>query len=213
MLSHDIRQPLGIITAFCTLLLDDHDDLREGQPRHLVERIAAAGNGMTQLVEEILTLAQLDADGLGARPDAVDLADAAAGAVAGVPGAEPVSIGVDAGCRAFADPRHLHQILTNLLSNAVKYGAPPLALDARTGPDAVEIHVRDHGDGVPADFVPRLFERFARADTPASRGRQGTGLGLYIVRQLTEANHGTITYRDAPGGGACFAVRLPAPPP
>jgi signal transduction histidine kinase len=212
MLSHDIRQPLGVITTFCELLLDEETGL-SGDQRRLIERIAAAGGGMTQLVEEILTLAQLDADGLGARPAPVDVGQAMAEAVAAVPGMDQAAVDVQvvAGCVALADPRHLHQILTNLLSNAVKYGAPPMELRGRTGPATVEITVRDHGDGVPADFVPRLFDRFTRADTPACRARKGTGLGLYIVRQLAEANRGTVAYGDHPDGGGCFTVLLPQP--
>ena len=214
MLSHDVRQPLGVITTFCELLLDEETGL-SGDQRQLVERISAAGGSMTQLVEEILTLAQLDADGLGARPAAVDVGQAMAEAVAAVPGINPgaVAVNVVAGCVVFADPRHLHQILTNLLSNAVKYGAPPMELRGCTGPAVVEITVRDHGAGVPADFVPRLFDRFTRADTPACRARKGTGLGLYIVRQLAQANRGTVSYGDHPEGGGYFTVRLPPPSP
>ena len=109
-----------------------------------------------------------------------------------------------------ADPRHLNQILTNLLGNAFKYGTPPVEVTVGGDDDVVDIEVRDHGAGVPAGFVPYLFDRFTRADTPASREKKGTGLGLYIVRQLAEANGGTVTYRDHPGGGGCFTVHLPA---
>jgi signal transduction histidine kinase len=150
---------------------------------------------MTELVEEILTLTQLDADGLGTRSVTVDARRAIREAAASV-----------------ADPRHLTQILMNLLSNALKYGVPPVEVTV-DGRNPVAIDVRDHGDGVPADFVPRLFDRFTRADTPASRARKGTGLGLYIVRQLVETNGGAVEYRDHPGDGGCFTVRLPAAPP
>ena len=88
-----------------------------------------------------------------------------------------------------------------------------MEITATPAADGVDISVRDHGDGVPAEFVPHLFGRFARADTPASRTKKGTGLGLYIVRQLAEANGGTIAYANHPTGGGCFTVRLPMTAP
>jgi len=109
----------------------------------------------------------------------------------------------------FVDPRHFQQILSNLVSNAIKYGAPPVEVSLGTTADAVTISIRDHGDGVPAEFLPHMFERYSRADTPAARRQKGTGLGLYIVRQLTEANSGAISHHHPPGGGSCFTVTLP----
>lgn len=216
MLSHDIRQPLAVITNYCRLLLDDWDDLDEVQRRGDLGRISVASAGMTQLVEEILTLTQLDAQGLGTHPAPVHVAGAVAEAVAGVPAAEPASVSVlgERDAWVLADPRHLHQILTNLLSNALKYGAPPVDITTSGGADDVAISVRDRGEGIPDAFLPHLFSRFARADTPTTRTKKGTGLGLYIVRQLAEANRGDITYRTHPEGGGCFTVRLPvaAPP-
>src|SRR5664279_5571861 len=94
--------------------------------------------------------------------------------------------------------------------NAFKCGEPPVHIEAERVGDFVELRVRDHGPGVPAEFVFRLFTKFDRGDTPATRATQGTGLGLSIVKALAEANHGDASYqRDEPKGG-CFVVRLPA---
>jgi signal transduction histidine kinase len=215
MLSHDIRQPLAVITSFTSLLLEEWDLLDDVARRRDLTRISTAGVGMTSLVEEILTLTQIDTEGFGIRPAPIQLSSAVADAVAVISGTTPDAVTVYEGGDhwVFADPRHLHQILTNLISNAFKYGCPPVEITVVAVGDAVEISVRDHGDGVPPDFLPRLFERFARADTPMSRAKKGTGLGLYIVRQLTEANGGAIEYRDHSTGGACFTVRLPAAGP
>jgi signal transduction histidine kinase len=215
MLSHDIRQPLSVINSYCRLLLDDWDELDDAQRRRDLDRISTASVGMTQLVEEILTLTQLDAEGLGTHPAPVNVADAVAEAVAGVAAAEPamVSIGCDHDLWILVDPRHFHQIVTNLLSNALKYGTPPVDITTARGDELVGISVRDRGEGIPAAFLPHLFSRFARADTPATRTKKGTGLGLYIVRQLAEANHGEIRYCHHPDGGGCFTVRLQATAP
>lgn len=109
---------------------------------------------------------------------------------------------------AWADPLRLEQMLGNLLSNATRYGAAPVQVAVRpgTGGRTVRIEVVDRGPGVPEDFEPHLFREFSR---PASSVATGTGLGLYVVRILAEAQGGTATYRRHPEGGAIFAVQLP----
>jgi signal transduction histidine kinase len=215
MLSHDIRQPLSIITGYASLLLEGWDQADDAARLRDIGRINDAGTGMTQLVEEILTLTQLDSDGLAIRSAPIELSTAVADAIAGVSGSVLDTVVVDGAGDSWvlADPRHFHQIMTNLLSNAIKYGRPPVEITVATAGATVDISVRDHGDGVPPDFVPRLFDRFARADTVAARARKGTGLGLYIVRQLVEVNAGTITFHNHPSGGGCFTLCLPAAGP
>jgi len=106
------------------------------------------------------------------------------------------------------DPGHLQQMVTNLVSNAGKYGRPPIEVSAEVRVDGwVEVRIRDHGNGIPAAFVPRLFDRYTRAD---ARQAHGTGLGLFIVRHLAEANGGSITYDPDGAPGACFVLRLEA---
>ena len=84
-----------------------------------------------------------------------------------------------------------------------------MRIEAEWVGDFVELRIRDHGPGVPPEFVPRLFTKFARADTPATRATPGTGLGLSIVKTLAEANHGDARYQQDEPGGGCFVVRLP----
>jgi signal transduction histidine kinase len=79
--------------------------------------------------------------------------------------------------------------------------------------ELVEVRVLDQGPGVPAEFVSRLFGKFARADTPSTRARKGTGLGLSIVRGLAEANGGLARYEPNTPHGSCFVVQLPAGDP
>jgi signal transduction histidine kinase len=147
----------------------------------------------------------------------VDEATTAAGGV-------EVEVEGDLDTHAMVDPWHLRQILTNLIGNAVKYGKSPFQATIRaghpggpgTGRDdangsavSMQIEIRDSGEGVPPDFVPQLFDRFARAQTGIATKKQGTGFGLYIVRQLVHVNGGRIEYR--PGlPGARFVVTLPA---
>jgi signal transduction histidine kinase len=114
---------------------------------------------------------------------------------------------------AVVDPSHLTRILDNYKGNAFKYGHPPVHIEAERVGDFVELRVRNHGPGVPPEFVPRLFTKFDRADTPTTRTTQGTGLGLSIVKRLAEAKHGDVRYQPNEPQGGCFVVRLPAAVP
>jgi len=139
------------------------------------------------------------------------VADAVDGLVAGP--AEGIRVDVEAGIAVLADARHLQQILTNLLSNARKYGDGQVRVQVgRLDRAQVEICVADGGEGVPDDFVPHLFERFSRAQSGVAPTRSGTGLGLYIVRELVEANGGTIRFEPNRPSGSRFVVELPADP-
>jgi two-component system sensor histidine kinase KdpD len=103
----------------------------------------------------------------------------------------------------------IEQILSNLLSNAVKYApSGAIEVEVRTADDAVELAVADHGPGVPPREAERIFRRFERLDH--ARQQAGTGLGLYIARELAQAMQGTLAVTTGPGGGAMFVLRLPA---
>ena len=104
---------------------------------------------------------------------------------------------------ADADPDRLAQIVDNLVMNAVRHGAPPVQVQVQQRPGQVEISVSDGGSGVPDDIRPRLFERFATGPNPG-----GTGLGLFIVRELAGAHGGDVRYE--PGARPAFVVTLPA---
>ena len=106
------------------------------------------------------------------------------------------------------DRSRIDQIVTNLVSNSIRYAAgSPIAVTVeRRAHDAV-IEVRDQGPGLPDGQIARMFERFERG--ASMRHYAGLGLGLYVVRQITEAHGGQVTAENAAGGGACFTVRLP----
>jgi len=110
-----------------------------------------------------------------------------------------------------ADPDRLIQVVTNLLSNAVKFSPPggEVVVAVKEPDDTVRISVRDHGPGIPVEFRPRIFEKFAQVDTADARQRGGTGLGLNIAKAIVARLDGTVGYEDAPGGGTIFSVDLP----
>ncbi|MDP9799655.1 PAS domain S-box-containing protein [Catenuloplanes nepalensis] len=211
MLTHDVRQPIATIAGYCELLTDMWDDTDDRAKRRDVDRIAATAASMSGYVEEILTLTQVDADTLFAHPSPLRLADVIAECLVHLPVQERAGITVTADERLWvlADPRQLHQMLVNLIGNGLKYGEPPILIRALSTADGIEIEISDSGEGVPEDFVPRLFDRFARATSGVAPTKKGTGLGLYIVRQLAVANSGDVTYRPHQPSGASFVLRLP----
>jgi PAS domain S-box-containing protein len=214
MLSHDVRQPLTSVIATTELLLDDWTGTDDTTKHRDVQRIATAGNRADRLVTEILTLAQLDAGAITARPVHLDIHQAVREAVTSLDAGPNYSIDVTAPDQidALVDPAHLQLMLANLLGNAVKYGAPPIDITVVRSGDHVQVRISDHGEGVPADFAAHLFDRFARADTGVAMAKTGTGLGLYLVRQLARAGAATVEYERHNPEGATFVLALPGAP-
>ena len=118
------------------------------------------------------------------------------------------------GATVLADPDRMMQVLANLLSNAAKFSPPGSTVLIRAngqGP-RVRIEVEDHGTGIPEEFRPHVFEKFAQADGSTSRRFEGTGLGLSITRQLVQAMGGAIGFRSVTGRGTTFHIELPGEP-
>ena len=109
------------------------------------------------------------------------------------------------------DESRLQQVFANLLANAIRFSPQGgvVLLEARLIGVQVRISVSDQGPGVPADFGPRLFQKFSQADSSDSRRLNGTGLGLAICRELMDRMNGSIGYQPRSGGGACFYFDLP----
>lgn len=213
MLGHDVRQPLTAVLGFLeeaalVLQTDAADqDARVAAVTACVAKAGRAGARMRRLVDDILAVASVDAGTLVARPERVRVSELIQDVVEEV-GVEAAVTGAD-GVQVRGDLFHLRQALTNLLVNATKYGMPPFEVAVRVVGGLVELTVEDHGAGVPAGFVPDLFERFSRGTRRARSNQASAGLGLHLVRSLIEANHGTVRYEGAPGRGARFVVTLP----
>jgi signal transduction histidine kinase len=212
MLGHDVRQPLSSIVMHAESMLDEWADLDEDEKRQVVRRISVNGQRADVMLGEVLTMAQLDAGAVTARPVRVDVSQIVHEVVAafGFDPNYPVTVSAPLDATALADPAFLRLILGNLIGNAVKYGIPPLLITVGTGPGVVNVHVTDHGEGVPAAFVPHLFDRFARAGSGVALTKPGTGLGLYLVHQLATASGLTIGYLPHQPRGATFVLALPA---
>jgi PAS domain S-box-containing protein len=215
MLSHDVCQPLANIVGLGELLLDDWLQMSDEARLSDVQRMTAAGHRAGDLVTDILTLARLDAGALVARATRIDISHAVREAVAVHCSSQPAPITVVAPDQTtgLADPAHLQLILGNLLANATKYGRPPLGVTVSNRGDQILIEVTDHGEGVPEAFVPHLFERFRRAESGVATTAPGTGLGLYLVRQLADSGGLSIAYRPTEPTGATFTITVPCAAP
>ncbi|WP_433833003.1 sensor histidine kinase [Actinoplanes sp. CA-015351] len=205
MLGHEINNPLAMILGYVDLALTDD---MPSQIRDLIAKIHRNAQRLNTIVHEVLALVSIDAGRLIATPRPVSVADHIQAALTAT-----ATAGVAVTCPqdlvAVVQPGHLDHILTNLLTNATKYGGGATAVIAGSGP-VVTIEVHDEGSGVPAEFRDQLFDRFARAE-PTAGTVSGTGLGLYIVRELARANGGDVHYRPAPRQGSIFVLTLPAP--
>src|SRR5690606_23850061 len=109
------------------------------------------------------------------------------------------------------DPQRLRQVFVNLVENAIKYSSAEgrIRVTAARVDDEAQVLVEDEGIGIPAEHLPRIFERFYRVDKARSRDMGGTGLGLSIAEQIVTAHHGTITANSQFNVGSTFMVRLP----
>lgn len=207
--SHDMRNPLTLVLGYARTLKRKWGTLSDVQKLEFIDVIESQGVHMNRLVDDLLTVSQIEAGAVETHIEEICIARALEQTVGefGDKGAD-VSIVADERIMVLMDPHHLERILVNYVGNAFKYGSPPILAEATETPGWVELRVSDNGEGVPEEFVPKLFGKFARADTESTRQQQGTGLGLSIVRGLARANGGDAWYEPHLPNGSCFAVRF-----
>ena len=203
--SHDLRSPLTSVVGAAGLLSQRWGDLQDDKRGELLDMIERQAKHVSRMVEDLLTVSRIEAGQLDTHKAVLRLREEIEDIIGdfGQPVPE-ITLGAIE-YAVMADPDHLRRIMVNYVGNAMKYGSPPIEIAADVKDGWVEIRVKDHGQGVPEDFVPRLFGKFARGD--GSQG--GTGLGLSIVQGLARANGGDTWYEPNDPQGSCFAVRLP----
>jgi PAS domain S-box-containing protein len=215
--SHELRTPLTSITGALSLLVNDAGGTLSARTMRLLTIANTNSQRLVRLVNSILDMEKIESGKVVfvlKRIEVRALVGQAIEANRGFADGFGVRIKLDAASAAAdirGDPDWLMQVITNLLSNAVKFSPPGeevvIAIENRSA--TVRISVRDHGHGVPEDFKPRIFEKFAQADASDARQLGGTGLGLSIVKQIVTRLGGEVGFDDAPGGGAIFHVELP----
>ena len=210
-IAHDLRSPLVSIVGFSELLTKSWETFTDEKRQTFVATINRQALSLSMLVDELSTSSSIGGGGLNTSPELIVLAEAIERCLElGSGDTGDVAVSCSGDLIVWVDPQHLERILDNYLQNALKHGAPPVRIEATRVGDMVEVRVLDHGTGVPPEFVSRLFGKFARAETPATKAQKGTGLGLSIVRGLAEANGGQARYEPNVPNGSCFVVELPA---
>jgi PAS domain S-box-containing protein len=221
--SHELRTPLAAIYGAAQTIRRTDVEIEEEVRQQLLAVIASESDRLGSIVSDLLVAGRLDADQLPVtveRVDAVELAGSVLeSARAHLPENVELELRAERVPAVVADPGQLHQVLVNLLDNAIKYSPEggPVSLSVASGAGldgngSVRFAVADSGLGIPASEHRRIFEKFYRLDPDMTRGIGGTGLGLYICRELVRRMDGKIWVESSLGKGSTFVVELPAAP-
>jgi len=212
--SHELRTPLTIIHGYSELIVDgmleDPASIRQS-----ADEIHSSSALMLRLVDDLLDTSRLDAGRIELKPVSLDLGNWIIRLVTGFGQANPSHRIVADVCEPLpivaADPDRLGQVMNNLLSNAARYSPPGtlIRVSADVVDDWLEVKVIDQGQGIAAEDCERIFEKFYRGKHGATLAVRGTGLGLAVARQLTQAHGGSIGLSSTLGRGSTFWIRLP----
>ena len=210
-IAHELRTPLSTIRAWLEAARDGLAENDSALARSLLEEAML----LQRTVDDLQLLALADAGQLRLQRQAVPLAPLlrqACTALSGPAAAAGITLTLDCpDTVVIADPDRLRQIVQNLISNAIRHSHPAgsVHIRATSQDDCLRLDVIDHGTGIAAADLPRIYDRFWRAEKSRSRAAGGSGLGLAIVRQLAEAHGGTVSARSIPGEETVFSVLLP----
>ncbi len=213
--SHELRTPLTIIGGFAETLGDP--EIPAAKRAEFAQTIYSNTQRMQRIVDELLDLSRIESGHWKPRPQPVRIPELAAevfGRVAAAAGAKGIALdtGVDtAAAVIYADRTAVEQILLNLIENALRHTAAGGRISIATAParNGVALTVTDTGSGISPQHLPRIFERFYRADSGRSREAGGTGLGLAIVKHLVEAHGGSVSAESIVGSGATIRIFFP----
>jgi two-component system phosphate regulon sensor histidine kinase PhoR len=216
--SHELRTPLATLLGFIETLQDDEAGGDKATRHRFLRIMADEGIRMRNLVDDLMSLSRIEAERFSAPQGGVDLIpliEEVGSSLAQLIEDRDAQLVVEneAGhAIVLGDRPQLAQLLNNLLSNALKYGRPGTPVTIRleaAGGDMLRLAISDQGEGIEAEHLPRLTERFYRVDASRSRAVGGTGLGLAIVKHIVLRHRGRLTIESARGEGAVFRAILP----
>jgi two-component system cell cycle sensor histidine kinase PleC len=222
-MSHELRTPLNAIIGFAQIVRDEMFG-PIGSPRYkeYVADIESSGQHLLGIINDLLDVAKVEAGRIELDrhwTEPCGFIDEAIRVARGQPGASSARITANyqhGASRVFADPRMMRQAVLNLVSNAIKHNLPGAPVDITTsiaGDGALRIAVNDRGEGIPPHMLEKVFEVFEQADNSYARDKQGTGLGLALVRAFVTAHSGRVWLESAEGAGTTAIIELPRPAP
>jgi signal transduction histidine kinase len=215
--SHELRTPMATLRGYLETTLTHWDENPSPTLQHDLQVMENEVIRLQGLVEDLFTLARAEVGKLTLRCEPTNVGQLIQRiAETGAPPAwrtSRIAIVADVPCElppVLVDASRLEQVLWNLLHNAVRHTAPGgiVAVVAAVEPEAVVIHVKDTGEGIAPADLPYIWQRFYQTESSRTRTGGGTGLGLALVKELTEAMGGTVEAESVPGEGSCFTVRL-----
>ena len=213
-ISHELRTPMAAVYGAAETLLGRETSLAPERRRQLLEMIAAQAARLSAITESVLLTSRLDRDDVTVERESVDIAELARATVEAMESQLPASTSLEVAAgpdsvNAAGDADRIQQVLVNLLDNAVKYGGgSPVTVRIYPADGVVRLAVQDGGPGLSAADQARIFDKFYRAGPQLTR-TGGTGLGLYISRELVRRMGGRLEVRSEPGAGATFVLELP----
>ncbi|MEP7105680.1 MAG: HAMP domain-containing sensor histidine kinase [Chloroflexota bacterium] len=217
--SHELRGPVSIMRGYLGMLEDQTLGPLPAPVQKVVPIMVASSLGISHTIDQMLDAARLEDSRLQVRPRRVDLSRLVREATQNVQllrgGSHPVRCeGCAVAVPADLDEARITTVVGNLVSNAMKYSAEgsEVLVRMKVVGDRARIHISDHGVGIAAADMPRLFTRFGRIVNEATRDISGTGLGLYLSRELARLHRGDITAVSVAGEGSTFTLELPLPP-
>lgn len=212
-ISHELRTPTAAVYGAATTLLHREDELDREQRRKLLEMVATEAKRLADITEEVLLTSQIDRGDVRVDQQPIDIADVVRSTIATMESQlQAVRLDVEIPHElpaAAGDADRLQQVLVNLLDNAVKYSdGEQVSVRVAVANGQVFIAVGDEGRGIAVADQQRIFEKFYRADPQMQHAPSGTGLGLYIARELTQRMGGSLDLTSEPGRGSTFTVAL-----
>ncbi len=212
-ISHELHTPLGFIKGYATSLLRSDTTWAPATQREFLTIIDEESDHLIALIDHILDSARLQSGNMPMDFQPVRLDSLLRDVVLRFQNRHKnmqISLDIDpaASVPIQADTVHLTQVFDNLFENAIKYASDSsITISLKQGLDKQVVSFADHGPGIPSEHLPFLFERFYRVPGPPNK--RGTGLGLFICKQIVLAHHGQISVKTAPGKGTTFLIELP----
>ena len=211
--SHELRSPLTVISGYLDTLAEA-DDIPDDWAKPITQMQGQAQR-MQSILGDLLRLSGLEASGPASLEESVDIAailERLKAAFEGHANVAQITVSVESPAQLLGNHSEIETVVMNLLANAVRYtpGDGKIDLAWRTSGKGAEIVVSDTGEGIDAEFIPRLTERFFRVDKGRSRDDGGTGLGLAIVKHVLVRHDAELEIKSEPGKGSEFRCRFPA---